>query len=814
VDDNALSLDTPMMRQFLEIKRRYPEKILFFRMGDFYEMFLDDAVYASKVLDIALTRRQDNIPMCGVPHHSVQNYIHPILESGKTIAVCEQVEDPKTVSGRIVRREVVRILTPGTLFEEELLEKSESRLLAAIVQTGDKTLLIASADISTGSLYVEEASNDILTGFLPARGIREVLLEKDFAGEAPSQVPVIFMNPMRPGEISALLTERIPSYDVSRQEREPRVLAMLFAYLSEVAPSVKIDWKNPVYQFRRETMVLDDAALRTLEILQDYDGSRKHSLLGILSDTVSPGGRRLVQDCLVRPSMSVQIIQDRQDVVDFFLKSDSLRSKVRDWIAVSGDPARLASRLAVSAQVRHFQELREMLRAVYALHGILSREKLPSMLSQNWDGELPDSLSDFLAEVLCEGDLPPLLDERRFVKKGYNEKLDEYFELNESAQEVLRKFEEEEKQRHNLPNLKIRYNKIIGYYFEISKGQAERAPAEYARRQTLVNAERYVSERLKELEEKIFSARYQVVELQRKIFDDILRHILKLTDLIRTWGGRLATLDVLTGFASVARKRNYSRPEIRESGAMQIEKGRHPVVEARLADEPFVPNDVHLDNESSHLVILTGPNMSGKSTYIRQIGLLQIMAQAGSFVPASRAVFPLTDRIFTRIGAYDRLTRGESTFFVEMVECAHIFQNFSSRSLILLDEVGRGTSTYDGISIARAMVEYLNKDGFGRPRTLFATHYAELAGLISQRRGIVGKTVDVVEENGKVVFLRKIIDGVADKSYGIHVAAMAGIPPDIVARAGALLLELEGEGLWKMEPQKGKSAGDVQLSMF
>jgi len=814
VDDNALSLDTPMMRQFMEIKRRYPEEILFFRMGDFYEMFLDDAVYASKILDIALTRRQDNIPMCGVPHHSVQNYIHPILEAGRRIAVCEQVEDPKTVSGRIVRREVMRILTPGTLFEEELLEKSESRLLAAIVQTGDKTLLIASADISTGSLYVEEASSDILSGFLPARGIREVLLEKDFAGEAPSQVPVVFMNSMRPGEILALLSERIPSYAASRQEKEPRVLAMLFAYLSEVAPAVKIDWKNPVYQFRRETMVLDDAALRTLEILQDYDGSRKHSLLGILSDTVSPGGRRLVQDFLVRPSMSVQTIHDRQDVVDFFLKSDVLRSKVRDWIAVSGDPARLVSRLAVSAQVRHLQELREMLRAVYALHGILSGQNLPPLLAKNWGGNLPDTLLNYLSEVLCEGDLPPLLDERRFVKKGYSEKLDEYFELNESAQEVLRKFEEEEKQRHNLPNLKIRYNKIIGYYFEISKGQAERSPAEYSRRQTLVNAERYVSERLKDLEEKIFSARDQVVELQRKIFGQILEHILKHTDLIRAWGDRLAMLDVLAGFASVARKRHYSRPEIREQGPMQIEKGRHPVVEARLADEPFVPNDVQLDNESSHLVILTGPNMSGKSTYIRQIGLLQIMAQAGSFVPASRAVFPLTDRIFTRIGAYDRLTRGESTFFVEMVECAHIFQNFTSRSLVLLDEVGRGTSTYDGISIARAMVEYLNKDGFGRPRTLFATHYAELAGLISHKRGIVGKTVEVVEENGKVVFLRKIVDGVADKSYGIYVAAMAGIPAEIVARAGALLLELEGEGLWKMEPQKGKPAEEAQLSMF
>ncbi len=793
------NLDTPMMRQFLEVKRRYPNEILFFRMGDFYEMFLEDAIYASRVLDIALTKRQDKVPMCGVPYHSAHNYIHRLLQSGRNIAVCEQIEDPKTVTGRIVSRDVVRILTPGSLYEEELLDKNERRMLCALHED-----VAAAADLSTGEIYLDHIAKDNFDGYLSSRSIKELIYTKRPAtvpqGLPCSERPL----PRQSRELIGrfLKTANIDSLELS--DSETAALALLFQYVAEISPRSAIEFRRPVRE-KRERMLLDEATLKTLEILQDQNGSRKASLAGIIDRTRTAAGRRLLNDWLTRPSVCLAEIKFRHEAVEFFQRQNHLADYLRESLNTTHDLARLMQQLRLSPQVKHLGQIQSTLNAIYDITSALVRlGDLPAILKPWIDGSLayPSELRDELNRALLSENLPPLLDERRFVRAGYSPPLDELFHLAESAQNILRDFEENEKKKYEISTLKIRYNRVLGYYFEISKGQSDKAPAHYIRRQTLTTGERFTSEELQNLESRLLNAHDEVIRLQKAIFDSLCLQILKHCEILHRWGDVLAQIDVLLSFAEVASAYNYVRPEMHERPERELilVESRHPVVEQIFREEFFVPNDVHLNCKNAHLAILTGPNMAGKSTYIRQIGLAVILAQAGCFVPAKSAILPVTDRVFTRIGAYDRLFKGESTFYVEMAECARIFANFTPASLILLDEVGRGTSTYDGISIARAMIEYLNAEEYGRPKTLFATHYAELARLIEPQRGILGLTVSVQEHAGKIVFLRKIIPGSANKSYGIHVAELAGMPAAVIDRARALLKELEEEGLWRAEP--------------
>lgn len=823
--------NTPMMRQYMAIKNEHKEEVLFFRMGDFYEMFFDDAIYASKVLGIALTKRQDGIPMCGVPHHAVSNYIHPILEDGKNIAVCDQMEKPEEAEGSIVRREVVRIITPGTIFEENLLEQNESRFIASCYYDKNSGTHYATADISTGDIWLEKSMD--LPGFssLSQNGIREVVADEDSQDfqSGKNEIPVYFRRlPPEAKKIDllkkAFLVENIQVLEMD--EPQINALALLLLYVYEVIPGLNIHWKQPQKEYLRQIMHLDETAIKTLEIVKSQSGEKENSLLGVLDKTTTAAGRRLLIQFLLKPSTDVSEIKKRQEAVQYFLENNEQAESLKKQLQHSYDMERLILLLQNHPQVRHLGNVLTSLQVIKAVkNDLLNLEGLPQPIKQLWsDHEYPQAVFESLTNALYMEDLPPLLDDRRFVRPGYNKELDELLEMGGSAGDVILDFEKKEKARLDINSLKVRYNKVIGYYIEISKGQADKAPPEYSRRQTLVNGERYTCEELKKLEDKILGSRERIIDLQKSIFEGLVEETLKNISAFRFWADALSYLDVIFSFAQCAKDQDYVCPEITEDGEMEVSESRHPVVENIFVSEVFVPNDIHLNGSNRHLAILTGPNMSGKSTYIRQVGLIQLMAQTGSFVPAKTARIPVVDRIFTRIGAFDRLSKGESTFYVEMAECARIFQNFSSKSLILLDEIGRGTSTFDGISIARSMIEFLNDPEHGRPKTLFATHYGELGNLIKSDRGIVGLTVKVLEEDNKVIFLRKIIEGSADKSYGIYVAQLAGIPGLVIERAQELLKELEEEGIWSREPEfketakpqkpKKDSVKKDQLSMF
>lgn len=794
------NLDTPMMRQYLEIKKQYPDDILFFRMGDFYEMFLEDAVYASRVLDIALTRRQDKVPMCGVPHHSMSQYVHPILMQGRRIAICDQLEDPAEAQGRIVRRGVTRILTPGSLFEEQLIEAKESRRLAAAVKNGD-TWQLAVVELSTAQIIFEQKTSEALGETATALNIREWV-----SLDAEAFVP----------DFDALLQKRrYPVGDEAFRERvlkdvlqtknlavweldqpEAKALTLVLAYVREISPLLKLHWSPPVREYRKQTMILDESTIRTLEILSSADGKLNPSLLGLLARSKSASGQRLMSAWLARPSAELAEIRRRHDAVEILAQHNAYRELIGAELGRIADLERVLTNLNNNPQVRHLGQVRDTLAAVLKLQKIIGDNRMQPLLDAGWNSlnDFPAGLYKLLDEAILTENLPPLLDARRFLKPGYMPMLDEFIELSQNAVGHLTRYEEEQKKKHGITTMRVKHNNVLGYFIEISKGQAAKAPEGYQRRQTLTNGERYTTAELKELENKILSAEEEVLRLQKGIFEDIRNQVLEAAGSLKLWAERLSRLDVLLAFAECAGICRLVRPKMHEGKRLVAEASRHPVIEAYFRSEMFIANDVALDNggdTAPHLAIITGPNMAGKSTYIRQIGIMQIMAQAGSFVAAKNAELPVVDRVFTRIGAHDRLSRGESTFFVEMAECARIFRNYTKDSLVLLDEVGRGTSTYDGISIAQAMIENLNDQARGRPKTLFATHYSELAHLISAERGIVGLTVSVVEKDGHVVFLRKITEGVADKSYGIHVAQMAGMPKSVTERATQILKDLE-----------------------
>ena len=803
------------MRQFLEIKKQYPDDVLFFRMGDFYEMFLEDAVYASKVLDIALTRRQDKVPMCGVPYHSMSQYVHPILQQGRRIAICEQLENPADAQGRIVRRGVTRILTPGSLFEESLIDGKDSRRLCAVSRAKD-FFQLAIIEVATGQIWFDRKNEEELSEALAAFSIREWVAADADAFTAPNE--------------GLLQTRRYPIGDEAFQQRvlkealqtknltiweldsdETRALTLALAYLREISPLLKLNWSSPQREYRRKTMILDESTLRTLEILQSADGKLQPSLLGLFSHARTSAGNRLIAGWLARPSADLVEIKQRHDVVELLAKHNSYRQLIAAELEHVADLERVLTGLNNNATVRHLGQVSHTLGAIARLQKLIADNRMQPLLDSGWKdlNEFPHTLHQFLADAILSENLPPLLDSRRFVKPGYMPLLDEFIELSQNAVKHLTEYEERQKTEHQINTLRVKHNNVLGYFIEISKGQATKAPEAYSRRQTLTNAERYTTAELKELETKILSAEDEVLRIQRGVFEDIRGQILAAADTLKLWADRLAKLDVLLAFAHTAVIHRHVRPLMNVDKTLNAEALRHPVIEAYFRSELFIPNDVQLNTHDRHLALITGPNMAGKSTYIRQIGIMQIMAQVGSFVAANSAALPVVDRIFTRIGAHDRLSHGESTFFVEMAECARIFRNYTADSLILLDEVGRGTSTYDGISIAQAMVESLNDEKRGRPKTLFATHYSELAHLISKKQGIIGLTVSVVEKDGHVVFMRKIIEGVADKSYGIHVAQMAGLPRAVTERAAEILRGLESQSGELVSSQSRVSAAQT-----
>ncbi len=829
---------TPMMTQYLSIKKNIDqETLLFFRMGDFYEMFFDDAKTAADILDIALTKR-NKIPMCGVPYHSAENYLSKLIRAGRKVAICEQMEDPAQAKG-IVRREIVRIVTPGTILEENVLESKQNNYLAGLCHKNG-IYGLALVDISTGLFWMEEtdsasALQDNLFRYAPsecvvpeeqinAPEIRDLFLEHRDTLLSPHDDWTFELD-----AATDLLTRHfnVHSLDGFGCRDLPRGVGAAGGILHYLVQELHRQ-VNHIKQVRvrhaRDYVLLDETTLSNLDLVSARSPSRgacAPTLLNTLDTTRTPMGGRLLREWLVRPLNNLPTIQQRHDAVETFTQNRALLTGLREELGEIKDLERLIARLgAGSGNGRDLNAVAQSLEALPALHKLVSGQNA-GRLAALTDAIMPmPELADRIRSAI--EDAPPItIKDGGIICKGYHAELDELRAAATQGRQWLADYQAREQQRTGIKNLKVRHNKVFGYYIEITKSNLNDVPANYTRKQTLVNAERFITPELKEYENKILGAQERAMELEYEIFLEIRNAVVNETQRIQRIAAGLAELDVLATLADRALAMRYVRPVMTENDAVRIKDGRHPVIEAMTGAEPFVPNDTLLDNDHNQLIIITGPNMAGKSTYIRQVALVVLMAQAGSFVPATAADIGLVDRVFTRVGASDDLARGRSTFMVEMQETANILNNATPRSLIVLDEIGRGTSTFDGISIAWSVAEYLHNHNEVKAKTLFATHYHELTDLSRTMPGVKNYNVLVREKNDRIAFLRKIVPGAADKSYGIQVARLAGLPNEVIERAREILTNLEegefGESgqpkLAEHRPKKAKSDKN-QLHLF
>jgi DNA mismatch repair protein MutS len=811
---------TPMMRQYLEVKAQVADALLMYRMGDFYEMFFEDARRAAPILEVQLTARQkgtDNeVPMCGVPYHALEVYLGKLLAAGLKVAICDQVEDPAQAKG-LVRRELTRIVTPGTVSDPGLLEGKEENFLAGLVWEREEGAG-AFLDVSTGSFFVrrwpspEEAVED-----LALLKPREVLLagEAGFPAaildwaerECPCRTPLAgdrLFDPQRAGEL--LLRQfgagTLRGFGLEEGEPAVRAAAAALAYAQETQKSGLAHVRGLAVREARDRMVLDASTLANLEVFASQrsalagPGRRRSTLLAVLDRTVTAPGGRTLREWIRRPLVDPEEIAERHRAVGALAADNPRRERIRERLARTADPERLVARAVLGTLTpREAAALRDGLGEVPPLLAELAAMAATS------PGEAPllarlaeaDPLPELHAELvrMLEPAPAPSLQEGGVIASGVDEDLDRYRSLARDSKRHILALEARERERTGISSLKIRYNKVFGYYLEVTRANQERVPADYIRKQTLVNAERYVTPEIKELEEQILSAEERQIELEQRFFRELTGRIAAEAPGLTALAAVLGALDALASFAEVAARHRYVRPTVTAAGSpILIREGRHPVVEQASRDA-FVPNDAELDSERSQIVLLTGPNMGGKSTYLRQVALIVLMAQAGSFVPAEEASIGAVDRIFTRVGASDDLARGESTFMVEMIETANILRHATGNSLVILDEVGRGTATFDGLSLAWAIVEHLHEHR--RPKTLFATHYHELTELASLLPRVVNRTMAVKEWEERIVFLRRVVPGSADKSYGLHVARLAGLPAGVIDRAGEILANLEAE---------------------
>jgi DNA mismatch repair protein MutS len=807
---------TPMMDQYRRIKSQNEDCILLFRLGDFYEMFEGDAREASVLLSITLTSR-NGTPMCGFPFHASQGYIGRLLKAGRKVAICEQVEDPALARG-IVRREVVEVLSPGVIINPELLPDSDHNGIASIFgqeESGGVRLSLASLDVSTGdfgvrSLRREETVETLLNG-LDDGGVREVLYPDSFAHSAPLSAVIEQTRSLRPdlpfrsrpaGEYGEPVTSAglrdhfgVTSLDVFEIEDalSLRAAGQLLLYLRD---SMKSDLSHIKWvrgEDRVAGLYIDNTTKKHLELALNEDGGEEGTLLSIIDGTKTAMGRRMLRGRLNNPSRDADEISRRLDRLQAFYDSPALLGDVQRELRGVLDVERILSKLA--AGKGDARDLRGIGRSLQAILRVKERTAGEKTLHPVTSG-----IADFTALIdLIEGsiveDPPPGVREGGFIREGCDSRLDEYRKAGSAGREWMNRYQAEEQEKHGIGSLKVRYNRIIGYYIEVTKPNLHLVPDNYIKKQTLVNAARFTTEKLERQETLIAEARDRQNQLELEIFERIREKVLDETSALYEAAGSVADLDVSCSLAQAARENGYVRPHILEENVLAVREGRHPVVE-RLVEEPFVGNDLELDDDERRIMILTGPNMSGKSTYLRQCALIIILAQMGGFVPAREARIGLVDRIFSRIGASDRLAKGQSTFLVEMIETARILHYATERSFIIMDEIGRGTSTYDGLSIAWAVLEYLERGKRGA-KVLFATHYHEITALRS-RHGVVNYTATVREWNNTVLFLRRIVPGSASKSYGIEVARMAGIPDQVIERAKAILSALEmkyGENL-------------------
>lgn len=814
----SAAAQTPVMQQYLRAKQEHPDALLFFRMGDFYELFFEDAVEAAELLELSLTSRNKNdpdpIPMCGLPYHALQGYLQRTIESGRKVAICEQVEDPSQAKG-IVRREVTHVVTPGVWLDEEGLDARAPNYLVALIE-GLDGIGVAFTDVTTGELRGALATDlGALEAELARIEPREVLLLPDTASNIAAlarRQPNVFISTVTApaDDPSPLLPDELP--------RSVRAAASaLLAYLRATFPAAAATLAPLVPYEIRDTMVLEESTQANLELTRTIvGGHRKGSLLALLDSTATAMGARLLRQWLQFPLVSVGRIDERLDAVAA-LRDDSItREELRGLLRGVYDLERLAGRVVAGvAGPRDLASLRSSLEQVPAILAHL-RSLGGARLADLADHTDPlDDVFTELATWLAE--VPPATTkDGGVIREGAHAEVDELWELSRHGKDWILDYEAQEKAKTGISSLKVKYNRVFGYYIEITRSNLHNVPDRYLRKQTLANAERYYTPELKEYEDKVLSADERRITLEIQLFDELRTRVATEGTRIRETARRIAELDVFAALADTAQRRRWVRPTLDTSRRLSITGGRHPVVEALLTEAAFVPNDVELDCELSQLLIVTGPNMAGKSTVMRQVALIVLLAQMGSFVPADEAHIGLVDRIFTRVGAADNLTRGQSTFMVEMTETASILKKATDRSLIILDEIGRGTSTYDGLSIAWSVAEHICDKITAR--TMFATHYHELTELVRTRDRVKNVQIAVKEWNDDIVFLHKLVDGSTGRSYGIQVGRLAGLPPSVIQRAKEILAGLESGHLTVevMQPKGGRGKKDptLQLSLF
>jgi len=798
---------SPMMTHYLETKKAYPDCLLFYRLGDFYEMFFEDARLASKELELTLTGKEcgleERAPMCGVPFHAADSYINRLVKRGYKVAVAEQMEDPKLAKG-LVKREVIRVVTPGTVTAAGALEEEKNNYLAAVSEENGRYGL-AFADISTGSFFVTEADGrkelgDILAEFHPAELLKRKNLSLDGCLRHEEELAISELPDsafLRDNAVS-LLTEHFRAATTEALGLSDYPLGTLAAgaalrYLYDTQKnSCELITELKAYR-GNAYLFIDAASRRNLELTETLRDKNKHgSLLWVLDRTKTAMGARFLRNLLEKPLLGIPEIEARQDAIQEFLSRYIDREELREYLAPIYDMERLMGRITLgSANARDMLAFGSSIAALPPIKDLLQSFSAPLLrsFSQSLD-DLRD-LSALLARAIAD-DPPLTLREGHIIKDGYHEDVDRYRRASTEGKQWLAELEERERNRTGIKNLRIKYNKVFGYYFEVTKSALSQVPDYFQRRQTLANAERYTTEELGKLEESILGAEEKLLTLEFDLFQEVRQKLSAEVARIQTSAGIIAYLDALLSLADVAERYQYVRPKLTADGPLRIVGGRHPVVERMMESGRFVENDTLLDSEENRIAVITGPNMAGKSTYMRQTALIALLAQTGSFVPATEAEIGISDRIFTRVGASDDLASGQSTFMVEMTEVANILRNATKRSLIILDEIGRGTSTFDGLSIAWAVVEYLATGRLAGAKTLFATHYHELTELEGSIPGVHNYCIAVKEQGDTIAFLRKIVKGGADQSYGIQVAKLAGVPETVTARAREIAAELSG----------------------
>lgn len=803
---------TPMLQQYLEIKSQHQDAILFYRLGDFYEMFFDDAVTASRILGITLTSRsskddENRIPLCGIPFHAASSYLAKLVNAGHRVAVCEQVEDPREAKG-VVKREVVRVVTPGLVTEELLLDDKENRYIASISRREGHWGL-SLLDLTTGEFLITErddlsAAIDELQRMSPS----ELLIDEE-GDDAPQELkaalesfaqsicltkrPKACFHPETAREtlLDHFKTVNLAGFGCDNMTAAISAAGALLHYLKETQRTDlgHIEKMSPLCQ--DSTLIVDDASRRNLELTHTLlGGERQGSLLSALDLTQTPMGARLLKRNLLFPLRDVAEISRRLEAVEKLYQETDVRQGLRDRLEKVYDLERLTGRVVLgSANARDLVAMKASISQFPLILDLLKNTTgFLREIEQNFDTLA--EIRELLEESICD-DPPVTLREGNLIKPGYNAELDDLVSIQTNGKELILALESRERQRTGIGNLKVGYNKIFGYYLEVSRGQLANVPDDFIRKQTLVNAERFITPELKEFEEKVIGAEDKRLDLEYRLFTEIRSRISSQSSRLLKAASQVAAIDVISCLAEAARRYKYNKPEVNNGDALCIREGRHPVIERNLPAGRFVPNDILLDQQEQEVIIITGPNMAGKSTVLRQTALIVLMAQMGSFVPASEAVIGVVDRIFTRVGAMDDLRRAQSTFMVEMNETANILNNATEKSLVILDEIGRGTSTFDGLSIAWAVAEDLvTKNGRG-VKTLFATHYHELTELAAIHDRVQNFHIAVREWNDSIIFLHKLMPGGTNRSYGIQVAALAGVPPRVVARAKELLHNIE-----------------------